>query len=131
MQTNSQLVWIDFQHLLKYSFYMTHTKSCKRGLNPNQTINHASYWTNKRLICVISVGLYHNQITKIMCATNKCKFFFQCYKNINLQTSQFLYFTDSGGSRTSWEKSWYQNSEVWSQKVDFHSDRSVSIKYTR
>ncbi|KAL3871496.1 hypothetical protein ACJMK2_039490 [Sinanodonta woodiana] len=27
-----------------------------------------------------------------------------------------------GGSRTSWEKTWFQSPEVWSNKVDFHSD---------
>ncbi|ELU08649.1 hypothetical protein CAPTEDRAFT_215055 [Capitella teleta] len=28
-----------------------------------------------------------------------------------------------GGARTSWEKTWFQNSHAWHQKTDFHSDR--------
>lgn len=27
-----------------------------------------------------------------------------------------------GGSRTSWEKTWFQNPEVWTSKVDFYND---------
>ena len=31
----------------------------------------------------------------------------------------------AGGNRTSWEKTWFQDTDVWRQKVDFHSDKKV------
>lgn len=34
------------------------------------------------------------------------------------------YVEKAGGSRTSWEKTWFQSGHIWHQKADFHSERT-------
>ena len=43
-------------------------------------------------------------------------------------TSSCIVLVTAGGSRTSWEKTWFQHPDVWTSKVDFYNDSAVSLR---